>query len=108
MSAMCLIAVDPPLIVQIGVTDLTAPKSSFRFAPESGLKSNIAPCPGSAICVTSHCRKQRAFSPSDRRRAGGTRRQPSFGFSIVVRGGLHTRCLTRYIGRAWLMRALNR
>jgi hypothetical protein len=48
MSAMCLIAVEQPLIVQIGVTDLTAPKFSFRFAPESGLKSDIVPCPGSA------------------------------------------------------------
>jgi hypothetical protein len=29
--------------------DLTAPKSDFRFTPESGLKSDIAPCPKSAI-----------------------------------------------------------
>src|SRR5450432_3035615 len=28
--------------------DLTAPKSNFRFAPESGLKSDIAACPKSA------------------------------------------------------------
>jgi len=28
---------------------LTAPKSHFRFAPESGLKSDIAPCPKSAM-----------------------------------------------------------
>src|SRR5260370_901796 len=27
---------------------LTAPKSNFRFTPESGLKSDIAPCPKSA------------------------------------------------------------
>jgi hypothetical protein len=26
-------------------TDLTAPKSDFRFTPESGLKSDIRPCP---------------------------------------------------------------
>jgi hypothetical protein len=26
-------------------TDLTAPKSDFRFTPESGLKSDIPPCP---------------------------------------------------------------
>src|ERR1700741_5059753 len=26
-------------------TDLTAPKSNFRSSPESGLKSDIAPCP---------------------------------------------------------------
>ena len=30
--------------------DLTAPKSDFRFTPESGLKSDIAPCPKSAMC----------------------------------------------------------
>src|SRR6478752_9394568 len=29
-------------------TDLTAPKSNFRSSPESGLKSDIAPCPKSA------------------------------------------------------------
>src|SRR5258705_7100806 len=28
--------------------DLTAPKSNFRFTPESGLKSDIGPCPKSA------------------------------------------------------------
>jgi hypothetical protein len=27
---------------------LTAPKTDFRFTPESGLKSDIAPCPKSA------------------------------------------------------------
>jgi hypothetical protein len=29
-------------------TDLTAPTSNFRFALESGLKSDIVPCPVSA------------------------------------------------------------
>ena len=29
-------------------TDLTAPKSNFRSTPESGLKSDISPCPLSA------------------------------------------------------------
>ena len=29
-------------------TDLTAPKFDFRFTPESGLKSDIAPCPSCA------------------------------------------------------------
>jgi hypothetical protein len=28
--------------------DLTAPKSDFRFTPESGLMSDISPCPKSA------------------------------------------------------------
>ncbi len=28
--------------------DLTAPKSNFRSTPESGLKSDIRPCPKSA------------------------------------------------------------
>jgi hypothetical protein len=31
--------------------DLTAPKSDFRFTPESGLKSDIAPCPFGADFV---------------------------------------------------------
>jgi hypothetical protein len=31
--------------------DLTAPKSNFRFAPESGLESDIGPCPKSADTV---------------------------------------------------------
>jgi hypothetical protein len=26
-------------------TDVTAPKSNFRFNPESGLRADIAPCP---------------------------------------------------------------
>ena len=30
------------------LTDLTAPKFDFRFTPESGLKSDIGPCPGCA------------------------------------------------------------
>src|SRR5258706_7236000 len=39
-------------------TDLTAPKSNFRFTPESGLNSDIAPCPvransGSRTCSQS-------------------------------------------------------
>jgi hypothetical protein len=29
--------------------DLTAPKSNFRFAPESGLKSDIMACPLGAM-----------------------------------------------------------
>ena len=29
--------------------DLTAPKSDFRFTPESGLMSDISPCPFRAI-----------------------------------------------------------
>src|SRR5712675_235394 len=33
----------------VSSTDLTAPKSNFRFTPESGLKSDIRPCPKSAI-----------------------------------------------------------
>src|ERR1700737_1252898 len=31
--------------------DLTAPKSDFRFTRESGLKSDISPCPFRADCV---------------------------------------------------------
>jgi hypothetical protein len=31
--------------------DLTGPKSDFRFTPESGLKSDISPCPFRADIV---------------------------------------------------------
>jgi hypothetical protein len=31
--------------------DLTTTKLDFRFAPESGLKLDIAPCPKGADCV---------------------------------------------------------
>ena len=30
---------------------LTAPKSNFRFTPDSGLRSDIAPCPKSAMAL---------------------------------------------------------
>src|SRR5437762_6581738 len=33
---------------------LTAPKSNVRFTPESGLRSDIAPCPKSANSDASH------------------------------------------------------
>src|SRR5216684_8226077 len=33
---------------------LTAPKSNFRFTPESGLRSDIAPCPKSATTGLIH------------------------------------------------------
>ncbi len=33
---------------------LTAPKSNFRFTPESGLRSDIAPCPKSATFGLTH------------------------------------------------------
>jgi hypothetical protein len=32
-------------------TEVTAPKSDFRFTPESGLKTDIAPCPFGADFV---------------------------------------------------------
>jgi hypothetical protein len=37
---------------------LTAPKSNFRFAPESGLKSDVAPCPKSAKSRLMHRNKK--------------------------------------------------
>jgi hypothetical protein len=37
--------------VRLSKTDLTALKSDFRFTPECGLKSDIAPCPKSADFV---------------------------------------------------------
>jgi hypothetical protein len=37
--------------------DLTAPKSDFRYTPESGLKTDIAPCPKSANKRLMHCNK---------------------------------------------------
>ena len=45
--------------------DLTAPKSNFRCTPESGLKSDIPPCPksamnGSGVFIRSPRRRGRA------------------------------------------------
>jgi hypothetical protein len=41
-----LVAIGIGRHVRVGSkADLTAPKSDFRFAPESGLKSDIPPCP---------------------------------------------------------------
>jgi hypothetical protein len=42
--------------------DLTAPKSYFRFTLESGLNSDIAPCPKSAISGLMHRSKQHLYS----------------------------------------------
>ena len=39
--------------------DLTAPKSDFRFTPESGLMSDISPCPFRAISGLMRCSKLR-------------------------------------------------
>jgi hypothetical protein len=58
--------------VRIGSsTDLTAPKSDFRFTPESGLKSDIGPCPfrakfGSSRLIRS-LRRRRPEASSVRR-----------------------------------------
>src|SRR5258707_8000397 len=41
---------------------LTAPKSNFRFTPESGLRSDIAPCPKSANNGLMHCGKKASYS----------------------------------------------
>src|SRR6266436_5627663 len=41
---------------------LTAPKSDFRFTPESGLRSDIAPCPKSAANGLMHCNIQDRYS----------------------------------------------
>jgi hypothetical protein len=49
--------------------DLTAPKSNFRFTPESGLKSDIAPCPGSATSGLMHCIKWHRYSITSSARA---------------------------------------
>ena len=64
--------------VRIGSsTDLTAPKSDFRFTPESGLKSDIGPCPfrakfGSSRLIRS-LRRRRPEASSVRRRRYGDR-----------------------------------
>jgi ketosteroid isomerase-like protein len=42
--------------------DLTGPKSDFRFTPESGLKSDIAPCPKSANKRLMHRSNLTAYS----------------------------------------------
>ena len=34
--------------------DLTAPKTDFRYTPESGLKTDIVPCPKSATSCCEH------------------------------------------------------
>ena len=46
---------------------LTAPKSNFRFTPESGLKTDIAPCPKSANCrhKSSSCPSNHRTRPSE-------------------------------------------
>src|SRR5258706_11575816 len=51
-----------PLWVQKAA--LTASKSNFRFTPESGLGSDIAPCPKSAIRDILHCRIQHIIRSS--------------------------------------------
>src|SRR5258706_15462830 len=56
---------------------LTAPKSNFRFTPESGLRSDIAPCPKS-------CHKQTVVLKSLK---GAV---PSTGRSTVDRRGVPT------------------
>jgi hypothetical protein len=40
--------------------DLTAPKSNFRFTPQSGLRADIAPCPFRANNGLLHRNKTRA------------------------------------------------
>ena len=42
--------------------DLTDPKSDFRFTPESGLNSDIAPCPKSANSGLMHRSKRHRYS----------------------------------------------
>src|SRR6266403_5157077 len=49
--------------------DLTAPKSNFRFTPESGLNSDIAPCPKSATSGLMHCNKSGLYSITSSARA---------------------------------------
>ncbi len=43
-------------------TDLTAPKFDFRSSPESGLKSDIGPCPFRANMRLMHRSKQPCYS----------------------------------------------
>ncbi len=43
-------------------TDLTAPKLDFRSSPESGLESDISPCPKSANMRLMHRSKQHFYS----------------------------------------------
>jgi hypothetical protein len=46
------------LIVRSGSeADLTAPKSDFRFAPDSGLNADIAACPKGAMNGLMRCNK---------------------------------------------------
>jgi hypothetical protein len=66
--------------------DLTAPKSNFRFTPESGLKSDIAPCPFRASNGLMHRSKQhrRSITSSARiRTCGGTVRRFTINSTVV-------------------------
>jgi hypothetical protein len=47
---------------------LTVPKFNFHFAPESGLESDISPCPKSAINGLVHCKKSDSMTASTSRR----------------------------------------
>src|ERR1700674_35675 len=42
--------------------DLTTPKCDFRYPPESGLKSDIAPCPKGAVNGLMHRSKRHLYS----------------------------------------------
>ena len=42
-------------------SDLLVPKSNFRFAPKSGLKADVRPCPKSAITGLMHRSKKALF-----------------------------------------------
>ena len=77
--------------------DLTAPKSDFRFASESGLNSDIAPCPFGARTGLIHCSKGLCDLIMMRVRhvSETSRNQPSAVLKAMTRIGLLYRPLSR-------------
>jgi hypothetical protein len=70
---------------------LTAPKSNFRFAPESGLKSDIAPCPFRADSVAKVFLRHgsqilRGVGAAIEQRCGGPRRHTPNSQAILAAG----------------------
>ena len=72
--------------------DLTASKSDFRSTPESGLKSDIAPCAKCAISGLMQCTKRECYSINSSARdssIGGRVRPSAFAvFWLIMSSNL--------------------
>jgi hypothetical protein len=76
---------------------LTAPKSNFRFTPESGLNSDIAPCPKSATSRLMHRSNLTAYSMTSSARAssdGGTSRLSALAVLRLITSSYFIGCWT--------------